>query len=676
MIKTINLFFVSILLIGISSKAQEADTTYYLENVEITANFTDTTIFKVPKSVSVLDHKILQESRSGSLYQSFNKVPGVKFDTRGWAGSSRISIRGSLIRSPFGVRNIKMYYEDIPLTSPDGTTPFEILEPGMFDGVEILKNLSGSLYGTGTGGAIIFKNNPQNFIDAGLDYEVYENGNHQRRTFVNFTLDTGKNTFNLRYFNHHNLGYRDQEFAYRNQVLLKSKLNYKDGYVRLYGFYTDAEWGLPGALTREEFEEDPTQAVQFSKEVNASVDKRRFRIGATNNYQLTGYLSNITSLVLNTESEESPTGTSPFFRPYNFEDNQGFGFRTRFVYSHDPFPGKLILGYEVLTEQSNLREFNNVMGNPVGLQKSSITNTTNQFIFLKSVFNLPFQFLLEAEGSLNYYHYDYSDLYELDSLNLSRNLFFQPQPLFGISLLKRIAGSTLYLSFGQGFSPPSLEEIFNSGGALNFNLEAEKANSIELGYRFGKNKWYFDITAYYQELKNAITREQITGEQFQYNNSGLITFKGLEWLASYNFKLASIILEPNFSGTYTRYTYVDFIQEDADYSGNQVPGISPVNANFWINAMIDRLTIVPEVFYRSDMFFNDENTVQGNEYLLVNIYMEYQYLLKYGSLKGRLGVRNITNEVFSSFIQANAVRDKFYNPAPGRSFFVGLSYYF
>ncbi|MFZ9719572.1 MAG: TonB-dependent receptor, partial [Chitinophagaceae bacterium] len=50
-----------------------------------------------------------------SLVQAFNTIAGVRMEERS-PGSYRINIRGSSLRAPFGVRNVKVYWNDIPLT--------------------------------------------------------------------------------------------------------------------------------------------------------------------------------------------------------------------------------------------------------------------------------------------------------------------------------------------------------------------------------------------------------------------------------------------------------------------------------------------------------------------------------------------------------------------------------
>lgn len=70
-------------------------------------------------------------------------------------GSYRINIRGSSLRSPFGVRNIKIYWNDIPVTDAGGNGYFNQFAFNNFSNIEMIKGPAGSLYGAGTGGVIL-----------------------------------------------------------------------------------------------------------------------------------------------------------------------------------------------------------------------------------------------------------------------------------------------------------------------------------------------------------------------------------------------------------------------------------------------------------------------------------------------------------------------------------------
>ena len=83
-----------------------------------------------------------------------NSIPGVRFEERA-PGSYRLSIRGSALRAPFGVRNVKVYWNGFPLTEPGGDTPLNILDVVNMPSVLIFKGPAGSRYGSGMGGAMI-----------------------------------------------------------------------------------------------------------------------------------------------------------------------------------------------------------------------------------------------------------------------------------------------------------------------------------------------------------------------------------------------------------------------------------------------------------------------------------------------------------------------------------------
>src|ERR1700746_3325670 len=115
------------LLLALSSFAQQKpdtlrrDTTKHLNQVTVTGYLTDQPVLSVPASVSVLTPAQLQLQPGNSLVPALNTVPGVRMEERS-PGSYRLSIRGSLLRSPFGVRDVKVYFGEIPLTDAGGNT--------------------------------------------------------------------------------------------------------------------------------------------------------------------------------------------------------------------------------------------------------------------------------------------------------------------------------------------------------------------------------------------------------------------------------------------------------------------------------------------------------------------------------------------------------------------------
>lgn len=80
-----------------------------------------------PVAVALISQSEIQRSAPTSLLPALNSVAGVRMEERS-PGSYRLSIRGSTLRSPFGVRNVKVYWNDIPLTDGGGNTYLNLID--------------------------------------------------------------------------------------------------------------------------------------------------------------------------------------------------------------------------------------------------------------------------------------------------------------------------------------------------------------------------------------------------------------------------------------------------------------------------------------------------------------------------------------------------------------------
>jgi len=110
-------------------------------------------LMDVPAAVSVAQQKQLLRFNNTSILPAMNAAPGVRMEERS-PGSYRLNIRGSSLRSPFGVRNVKVYLNEIPFTEPGGSTYLNQLGFYNIQSIEILKGPSSSLYGAGSGGTV------------------------------------------------------------------------------------------------------------------------------------------------------------------------------------------------------------------------------------------------------------------------------------------------------------------------------------------------------------------------------------------------------------------------------------------------------------------------------------------------------------------------------------------
>ena len=180
--------------------------------VTVSAFESGRSLLKTAGAVSYLTPAELLRYDNSSILPALNTVPGVKMESRGPGGSRRISIRGSMLRSPFGVRNIKVYWNDIPLSSPDGSTPLELIDVENIGGMEVLRGPAGSLYGAGNGGVLLFKSDKADRQGAYVGLSTVAGDYGFRRLVGTASVATDDLNLKASYIQHNYDGYREQEF--------------------------------------------------------------------------------------------------------------------------------------------------------------------------------------------------------------------------------------------------------------------------------------------------------------------------------------------------------------------------------------------------------------------------------------------------------------------------------
>src|SRR6201985_2159678 len=218
---------------GLSLSAQDAhppdfltdsSATRPLSQVIIKAYEQNRKLTEVGAPVSVVSKSSLDRFGNVSILPALNTAPGVRMEERS-PGSYRLNIRGSSLRSPFGVRDIKIYWNEIPLTDPGGNTYLNELGFYNFQSVEIIKGTAGSLYGAGIGGAVLINSMPsvwEKGVSADYLYGSYNTNS------INLNIRAGDNDHrnNITYSHQSSDGYRVQTQMRRDiaswETLLKA----------------------------------------------------------------------------------------------------------------------------------------------------------------------------------------------------------------------------------------------------------------------------------------------------------------------------------------------------------------------------------------------------------------------------------------------------------------------
>lgn len=659
-----------------------------LDEITVVGFSGNRSIMETPGSISYLDNKLINGFSDQSLVYGLNTVAGVKMDERA-PGSYRIAIRGSAIRSPFGVRNVKVYWNDFPLTLPSGSTPLNLLNNQNIKQVEVIKGPAGSMYGAGTGGVLLinsFPKNPQTerIVDASVgDFGLFKYGGEYN------TKKEGMIS-QYKYASQVSDGYRDQSFFERRTFESGVKVfTPSNALVSVSTLYSNLNYGIPGGLNLQQFQDDPTQARAGSVEQNASIDQEDFIIGANIESEWSEHWSGGTNIFANISKFENP-----FNFDYKSESRKSWGSRPWVQYK-DTFGDtdlKLKLGAENHFGNNNARNYDNENGIRDSLRFEDEIEIKNRSVYLTGELDLPGKVFINAGISVNRVNYDVTRVATkeggVDPNLISKN--FETAILPRIAIAKRLTDfTTLHASISAGFSPPTLEEFRTNDGELNENLEPEKGINYEIGTRgnTGNGSFRYDLAIFYFKLKESIvlTESQRDGT-LAFANAGSTNQTGFEfstnWIAINNENGFLNLLEIQSSYTFHNFKYYNYVKEGDDFSDNRLPGVAPhtfftslsAETNIGLYGMLS-------YNYTDEIPLTDGNTVYSDPYHLMKGKFGFKQILgEKFDLDIYAGVDNLLDQQYSLGYDINPFipngvderNGRFYQPAPGINWFGGI----
>lgn len=674
--------FAIFILCGFYGVAQDETNADTLENIIVKAYESNSKLIDVPAAVSLVGQKDLKRSDNASIVQAMNTQPGVRMDERS-PGSYRLNIRGSSLRSPFGISNVKVYYDGIPLTGPGGTTDLNALGFYSIQSVEIIKGPAGSMYGAGTGGALLIKNVPDNFHPGYT--ATYTRGSFNTNNAninMRFGDEQANNTINYQHLNSD--GYRDHSQMRRDVMSWDALLKKTDKSVlQSHFYYTDLYYQTPGALTKAEYDANPRAArphagiFPSAEESKAAIHDQAFFSGLSLEQKISSSWKNTTAVYGYYWHHDNPT-----FRNYTKRVEPNFGGRTNFQYTKNIEEALLTvnIGGEYQHNFITSKLYGNRDGVPDTVQTDDEIQNIQGFIFAQANLELPSGWIFTAGASYNKSKVNFERFSTVPSQKEERGFKNQIAPR--VAVLKKLNNSfSLYASVARGFSPPASSELLPTSGVFSTQLQAESGTNYEVGTKgsFFGSRFYFDINAFHYNVENSIVQKQDAGGGIFYDNAGATNQNGLETYLSYTainnpFQFLEY-LSVYGSNTWNDFKYKNYKQLGDDFSGNELTGVAPQTVAAGVDiATKPGLYANVTYFYSGKIPLNDANTAFADDYNLLGIKIGYKV-----SLSDRFhldlfaGAQNIFDETYSLGNDINAAGGRYYNAAAGRNYYGGVA---
>jgi iron complex outermembrane receptor protein len=640
----------------------------------------------VPAAVAVIGSKEMDRYANTSLVPVFNTVPGVRMEERS-PESYRLSLRGSLLRSPFGVRNVKVYWNDIPLTDGGGNTYLNLVDMSEITSAEIIKGPVASSYGAGTGGAVLLRSDlnfstiSQQRFSAGVSGGSFGLLGEQAGWRYN-----NKNFASSLQQSHQQAdGYREQSASRKDILKWQSNWQLKKQQIQFLLFYTDLYYQTPGGITLAQMQQNPKLSRQPAGGIPGSVQQH----AAVYNKTIFGAVHHDVDINDHFSVKSFLMGnhtafTNPFITNYEKRGEANFGAGTNLVYQTQTSRSHFqwITGAEWLYNHSLISDFGNRNGVADTVQFKDDIYAIQWFAFSQAQYSISNKWVLTAGISLNNQSFRYKRLTDPNPVYVNKNIDRVLTPR--IAILYRLTNDvSLYSLAAKGFSPPAVAEVRPSDGNYYGNLNAEYGWNYETGIKgeILDRRLQFDFAAYFFRLQNAIvSRTNASGAQY-FVNAGSTQQNGFEALVKYAIikKTKQFVTACDVwsSYSYQPYRFTDYQQSGVNYSGNALTGVP---RNIWVSGMDVNtrtgLYLNVSVNATSSLPLTDANDAYAGAYTLIQMKMGYRCSKNSRQWHVYAGIDNLLNQNYSLGNDINAVGKRYYNPATGRNIFTGVQYFF
>ncbi|MES1952837.1 TonB-dependent receptor [Salinisphaera sp. S4-8] len=657
-----------------------AQTLQSLAPIEVESLRLTTEALTTPAAVDVTEARDIQQGRAkAQLDGALNRTPGVYANNgSNFAQNLRISIRGFGARSAFGVRGVKVLVDGIPETLADGQAQTDSIDLGAVERLEVVRGPFSALYGNATGGVVdITTTTPASGpVDRGeltvgsYGYRRIEAATAHERGDWGYALTASQLDLD---------GYRAHSQVKKQQ--LTGKLERRvgtTGTLRLVTRVLDAPDTLdPGGVTLEQARADRRAARDANLAFDARQSASQQTIGLVYEDQLADNQSYQANLFYTHRD---------FIQYLPFEDAGvvaydrdffGGGLQTtRFdtLFGHE---NQLVAGIETQIQQDARTRYDNIAGAKGALGLDEDQQATSIGVFAQNVFSLARDLELTTGLRYDYLDFDIDDAFitATDPDDSGSRTYHEVSANAGLSYAWA-ERQRVYANVANAFESPTFTEFADPSGNGGFNsdLEPQKAVQYEIGAKgeIGERARY-QISAFWIDVRDELVVFNDDGRRDFYENSGQSRRKGLEAKLEY---AVTDTLSAMAAYTLADYEYREFVDDNGnDYAGNSIPGL-PEERLFaelaWRNPDIGYATL--DMRYAGAFYADNANTARIDHAWIFNGRVGKKIEAGDDDLTIYFGIDNLFDEVYFDNIRINAFGGRYYEPAPDRTFYTGLSY--
>jgi iron complex outermembrane recepter protein len=596
----------------------------------------------LPGNVSQIPADQYRSAAVLSMDDALSQTPGVFAEPKQGTEEVRLSIRGSGMNVPFGIRGVTLLRDGIPQSLADGYSNSEQIDPLNADYIEVYRGSDGLEYGAASlGGAINFVS-PTGRSQTGLEIRSEFGSNSYFRDQIRYGGVTADGRLD---------GFISVSGIYTNGFRQNGKesifrVSANTGYSftgrsegRLYLDFANTDTGRPGALTLARLQSNPFQAAAGVVRADARIGFKPLGQIAYKHTVLLGIADNLSfyGQYLNTQLQDQ-TSFGNYSGP---EHKVGLGLRHEINRTWGGHNNRFVWGadYAHYWDTQNLNGpiyFGDFEAEPNRgvLQIAKHTNSRSELYVQDSLS------LTESLAAVVGGQFSYSQLGVVATtptpptyfpiflaLNAARN-YTGFNPKAGVTW-GRHPKAQFFANVSRSFEPPDQYEFspaYSASVTSLANLDAQRGITVEGGTRGRYGNFSWDLAAYHSWVHREIFSVETppnSGQFVTFNRNHTQRF-GIE--AGTHGKLPRDVAAGSLNWN-VAYTFSDFrFSNDPAYGSNRLPVIPPHFARFdliWRHR--SGFYFGPKVDAASSLFVDLANTWKAPGYAIVGATTGYYW---------------------------------------------------
>ena len=681
-----------------------------LEKTQITATRVERPELEIPAGVETVTKDEIEMERQYNTSEFLESLPGVQATTKNGGYDIRLIIRGGGLKAPYAVREINILLDGVPITDPDGLTRLDFVDPQLLEEIDVVKGPNSTLYGANSAGGVV------NFITISpFKFQGFKirAGYGNYGTYMSRLLYGGNDGGNL--FYNASFSYRKsdswREWNRFESFQTTAKLGWmidESSSLETTVSFTKSDLQLPGSLTKEEFETDPSQQTSSAWRRSG----RYSRIFFWSNKYTNEISENLT--LKSTIYLQRWTHYHPVFGRINDGGSYVGGIDTQLEIKHQLFGKKALLltgiqgRYDHYNTQRYLYQICVLQDGSVDYCRNAsrtnpidyvLTDTTDKLyddqknrnytagIFVQETVHPTEKIILDLGIRLDtvrfdiekdsYYELKYWPGYYYSELTTptheeTSKTWNMVSPRVGV-VYKFIPNWSMYGTISTGFQTPQDSELL-----ANPDLDASTTVNYEVGTRFVNNRVYISSSIFMMKTDKEIVQTYDSNGERIYVNAGKTTKKGFELEGK--LKLTKGIY---LGGSYTYYNfkYDSFVFQDRggntyDFSGKKLYYIPEYMYSLYLTGKHrSGLKLRVEVNTWGPYYVDNANTEKYDNYKnITNLMVGYEKGKKF---EVSFDVRNLFDKKYASqYVKSDTGNDYYIYPAPPRTYMVRASYKF